>query len=321
VSAAGFTGTHAHVLLEAAAAAPAVSAAPGGPALLVLSAHNPRALRATAERLHSFLLAGPDHGHAEVCRTLAVGRDLHPVRFAAVVRDRDDLLAHLARAAAEGPVPAAARACVAPYLPVLTAERVAAVLARISCGGLEDRVRAHAAALGESADGSDASWGLAYALGWIDLLHAVGLEITGARLGGPYRDLVADVIMHRLTAEQACAAWGVSKYHQYGRNGSLTAPIPARIPGGWAISPIGPDEWSIHPSHPGDPSAAQPGGVPLNTADLDAVGWLSLLADQLAGGARLRLAALWARPREGLRRLPPNAFTCRSYWPDEYRWS
>jgi len=222
VSAAGFTGTCAHAVVEAApepesapgepasgsapvesapesapvepAPEPAPGPAPvgpdgprgswdGEPALLVLSAHTPTALRATAARLHAFLLARPDHCHTAVCRTLAVGRELRPVRHAAVVTDRETLLAQLAAAAAAA-----------------------------------------------------------------DPQRNVGVPTSVTRAAG--RPRAAPELRPGLAVEE-----------------------------------------------------------------------LQLVAEQLRGGARPRLAALWEHSGDGLYRLPPNAFDCRSYWPDEYRWS
>lgn len=104
VSAFGFTGTNAHVILEGPAPRPPASPAPadagGAAALLVVSAHNPAALAATARRLHGHLAARADWSLAAVCRTLAEGRDRWKLRAVTAVRDRAELLAALERTAA-----------------------------------------------------------------------------------------------------------------------------------------------------------------------------------------------------------------------------
>ncbi|MFX4292278.1 beta-ketoacyl synthase N-terminal-like domain-containing protein [Streptomyces bohaiensis] len=104
VSATGFTGTAAHVVMEAT---PLPGSAPperGGPALLLLSAHTPASLSATAERLRAHLLARGGWSRGAVCRTLAERRDHLAHRHAAVVHSDEELLAALDRAATAGPL-------------------------------------------------------------------------------------------------------------------------------------------------------------------------------------------------------------------------
>ncbi|MEP7052421.1 MAG: beta-ketoacyl synthase N-terminal-like domain-containing protein [Pseudomonadota bacterium] len=76
VSAFGFSGTNAHVVLEAApGVAQAISDAPPAPALLALSARNARALRELAQRYRDALAALPAHVSArEVCHSANAGR-------------------------------------------------------------------------------------------------------------------------------------------------------------------------------------------------------------------------------------------------------
>ncbi|MDG4765030.1 beta-ketoacyl synthase N-terminal-like domain-containing protein [Solwaraspora sp. WMMD406] len=117
VSAFGFTGINAHVILEgssptgparteAAALDPddaepvRAEAARAEAALLLVSAHTDEALAATAAALHQYLAERADWEVATVCRTLAHGRDHLPVRSAAVVADRSDVLDRLAALAA-----------------------------------------------------------------------------------------------------------------------------------------------------------------------------------------------------------------------------
>ncbi|HET9209476.1 MAG TPA: type I polyketide synthase, partial [Thermoanaerobaculia bacterium] len=83
VSSFGFGGANAHVVLEAAPAAPPVDLPEEpGPWLLPLSARAPEALRAAAQRLRE--LAGENGGPAphDLCRTAAVHRSHHDHRLA-----------------------------------------------------------------------------------------------------------------------------------------------------------------------------------------------------------------------------------------------
>ncbi|MGW0943108.1 amino acid adenylation domain-containing protein [Streptomyces sp. NPDC002623] len=95
VSAFGFGGTNAHVVLEQAPAAPP---APddAGPQLLVLSARTPSALEETTARLARHLEDRPGLTTADVAHTLSRGRVPFEHRRALVCRDREDALAVLA---------------------------------------------------------------------------------------------------------------------------------------------------------------------------------------------------------------------------------
>ncbi|MEU6540479.1 type I polyketide synthase [Streptomyces sp. NPDC047000] len=102
VSAFGFSGTNAHVVLEAAPDAPVAAASGTLPAVpWVVSARSGAALRAQAERLLAHVADRPELDTAEVAWSLVEGRSVFEHR--AVVRgaDREELLAGLA-AVAEG---------------------------------------------------------------------------------------------------------------------------------------------------------------------------------------------------------------------------
>jgi myxalamid-type polyketide synthase MxaE and MxaD len=97
VSAFGFAGTNAHVVLEEAppAAGPAL-AADAGPAVLPLAARGPEALAALAGRYAAFLReADPSYSAREICRAAALGRSALDYRLAVAGRDRADLAAKL----------------------------------------------------------------------------------------------------------------------------------------------------------------------------------------------------------------------------------
>ncbi|WP_053668413.1 type I polyketide synthase [Streptomyces sp. NRRL B-1140] len=79
VSALGFGGTNAHVLLEEAPAAP-VRPQPDQPLPVPISARSPEALYDVATRLRDELRARPGLGVADVHTTLALGRTHHPHR-------------------------------------------------------------------------------------------------------------------------------------------------------------------------------------------------------------------------------------------------
>jgi acyl transferase domain-containing protein/acyl-CoA synthetase (AMP-forming)/AMP-acid ligase II len=113
VSSFGFSGTNAHVLLEEAPAVapePVGGTEPAQPRLLVLSAHSPQALVATA-RAYADLLGGPQTGsHADadaepgaswsdIARTAALHRAHLPHRLAVVAATAEQAAASLAAVA------------------------------------------------------------------------------------------------------------------------------------------------------------------------------------------------------------------------------
>jgi len=101
ISAFGFSGTNAHVILEeyqpvaAEVAAPAVTAAPW-----LLSGRTAAALRAQATRLHDHLTAHPELAPLDVAGTLAVSRAALEHRVVITGDTRAELLARVAAVAA-----------------------------------------------------------------------------------------------------------------------------------------------------------------------------------------------------------------------------
>ncbi|WP_212735701.1 type I polyketide synthase [Herbidospora galbida] len=94
VSSFGISGTNAHVVLEEPEPATAPPSA-SGPVPVLLSAHDPEALRAQARLLHDHLAADPGLDLAATARTLATGRAALGHRAAVVTDDRAEALAAL----------------------------------------------------------------------------------------------------------------------------------------------------------------------------------------------------------------------------------
>jgi acyl transferase domain-containing protein/thioesterase domain-containing protein/SAM-dependent methyltransferase/acyl carrier protein len=104
VSAFGFGGTNAHVVLEGPPETPAAANATAGPFLLPLSAQSPSALRMLAEAWAGHLRELDPPAVADLCYTAAVRRSHHDVRLAvqgASGAELADLLAAFCRG--EGP--------------------------------------------------------------------------------------------------------------------------------------------------------------------------------------------------------------------------
>ncbi len=101
VSAFGFSGTNAHVVLESVDEAAMVQPhPPQTPIVIPISARTPEALLALRDRLATWLDANPSVSLADVARTLACGRAHHPVREAFCVRTLAELRAKLGAPAA-----------------------------------------------------------------------------------------------------------------------------------------------------------------------------------------------------------------------------
>nr|AXM42948.1 type 1 polyketide synthase [Myxococcus fulvus] len=113
VSAFGFGGTNAHIVLEEAPATPRREVAPvaeGRPELLVLSARAPESLRESVERLHAMLV---DEAHADgaavrdVCYSAGCRRSHHEHRLAVVADSRSGLARTLKSFLEEAAAPSA----------------------------------------------------------------------------------------------------------------------------------------------------------------------------------------------------------------------
>lgn len=114
VSSYGFSGTNAHIVVEA----PPAAAARSGPqrpgtqeSLFVLSASEPNALSATASRVADWLIsAGAETDLADIARTLACHRTHRASRLAVIAGTRQDLVAGLRATAAAEAHPGVVRA-------------------------------------------------------------------------------------------------------------------------------------------------------------------------------------------------------------------
>ena len=105
VSAFGFGGTNAHVILEEAPSIEPREIVTPSYFVLPISARSEAALRALARRMHH-ALAGADAAHAaDACLTAAVGRTHHAYRDVVVARTVDELVAGLHAAAMRAPSP------------------------------------------------------------------------------------------------------------------------------------------------------------------------------------------------------------------------
>jgi acyl transferase domain-containing protein len=324
VSGFGFTGTLAHVLVEAAPRVPRPAPSQSvGPDLLVVSAHSVEALKSSARRLHDHLLhAREEWTINEVCMTLALGRDLQAVRHAAVVRGKEELLAQLLQAA-EGqsthaaPPPAAFTAWSWGHPSESQLQTALRQYGEPTWSGLRQRILQHARALNLGAGGEISwaatssiapaqhdAWAFALALAWVEMLRESGVSLSSVTLEGPSRHLLAEAAAGTCTAEQACTRWRAGERAPESGPSSL---------GRWRVA-LSSREWTL--MLPGVPK-----GEALRALELGAGTWLAFVVDQVARGTRLQLAALWPSRAEPLRRLPPNAFVGRHYWPENNIWS
>jgi acyl transferase domain-containing protein len=105
VSAFGFSGTNAHIVIEASAPTPAM---PDEPGLLLITARTPTALRTLAGRYADLVERATETPIVDVCATANVGRARLEHRVALAATERGQLVDRL-RMLANGELPAGAR--------------------------------------------------------------------------------------------------------------------------------------------------------------------------------------------------------------------
>jgi polyketide synthase 12 len=185
ISAFGWSGTNAHVIIEQAPAAEEQEPAPGHDwQLLTLSAGGEAGLRALAARLADHLESTPDAPLADVAHTVRTGRSALPLRRSLVVRDAADAIAQLRADDGERAHTPGAKQSVGL---VLTGDTDPA-----SVAGLADTEPAFRAALDEC--GTPSVFATEYALG--SLLAAAGVQINavfGTGVGAVAAECVAGV--------------------------------------------------------------------------------------------------------------------------------
>ncbi|NJK62724.1 MAG: SDR family NAD(P)-dependent oxidoreductase [Synechococcaceae cyanobacterium SM2_3_1] len=105
ISAFGFSGTNAHVILEEAPSGPIPGQAPQPCQLLPLSAPTPAALQDRVQQYVKILQADPEATLADLCYSSQVGRSHWPLRLAVVCHSPADLREQLQRVLTRHPGP------------------------------------------------------------------------------------------------------------------------------------------------------------------------------------------------------------------------
>ncbi len=304
VSGFGMNGINAHVVAESAP--PPTPPTPSGTAdtatLLVLSAHNERALRATAQRLLTDLQGRADWQAHTVCRTLMEGRDHLKFRFAQPAQGRDEVLQALQRMTGPRALPTPAGAGLHLSLPGTAPASVA------SSTPLWTQMQSHAQALAIAADAPPQSQdathasALAWSLACLDMLDGLGITLHACSAGGPYRHTLLQRVCGKLTSAQVCERWRE-------RLPDDLAPPSA----GWQIKVTGPHTTARRQGAEQTPTHFTP--TPHDDAP-----WTELLAARYEAGDTLQWSAWWG-PRGPLMRLPGPVLTGRRHWPEAFRWS
>lgn len=303
VSGFGMNGINAHVVLESAPPAPPQPPPDMPPRwdLLVLSAHNERALRAVAQRLHTDLQGRHDWQVQTVCRTLMEGRDHLRFRFAQTVEGRDDLLAALQHMADRRAAP---RSAPTPgiHLSLLGTAASPSEATNVVWAQMQAHLLAMAPALDppETRDAAQTR-ALAWALACLDTLQSLGIPMDACTTAGPYRNTLLQRWCGRITSAQACMRL------------RERAPDMERPATDWHVSIS--DQQTTARRHG---KAAQP--LAMFTPALHDKPWIDLMATRHEAGDKLCWSA-WFGPAGRLMRLPGPVLTGRRFWPEEFRWS
>ncbi|HEY8981167.1 MAG TPA: beta-ketoacyl synthase N-terminal-like domain-containing protein [Streptomyces sp.] len=187
VSATGFTGTAAHLVMEAVPEPDGTTLPePTGPALLVLSGHTPQALAAGARRLRAHLGDRADWTYTSVCRTLAERREHLAHRHAAVVHDNARLLEELDRVTGD------------------TQEGAGTGRVFLDLRATEDPHPPAFPALAEHLHGDDTT---GRSLAWLSLLRATGVPVAGAVLDLSHATVLAPAVTGSPDAGAVPAGW------------------------------------------------------------------------------------------------------------------
>jgi 3-oxoacyl-[acyl-carrier-protein] synthase II len=323
VSGFGFTGTNVHVLIEEAPASRQVTPTGGAgqPELFVLSAHNRRSLCMTAARLHDYLSLRSGWTHAEVCRTLAVGRELLGARHACVVSGRDELLATLNTLSSlnrEEPGSGSLPQGVSLFAAEQDREALGASLALCNqpgFAGLRRQVLRFAAIRKLINPGDDMipdataltpenvqEWSFLLTLAWIQELRELNFSIVQAQVEDQYDSQICEVLVGTTQPEKACTERvpGLSRTET-----ALNQHKRTRESGNlWRLT--------VQP---------QPQAATLSLPGLNRAKWLEFLAHQVSVGTAVQLSRVWNEREEAFLRLPANAWISRRFWPEHNIWS
>uniref|UniRef100_UPI0030C78095 SDR family NAD(P)-dependent oxidoreductase n=1 Tax=Streptomyces bohaiensis TaxID=1431344 RepID=UPI0030C78095 len=352
VSSFGWSGTNAHLVVEAAPAegdtGPAETDRAAAPDwhLLTVSGHTAEATAANARALADHLDAHPGLDLADVAHTLSVGRARFPYRRSLVCRDLPGAAAALraaapARAARETPV---RHTLVLPGtgLPPETAEtlRAAHPAFRDAWDACVDAARAEGAA-DPAADPALRAFAAEYA--GTALLRAAGVDLPGTILAAGTGELAAACAADALALTDAVALLAApddtARAQRAAAAGYRAPRVTVRSLADGEVVPVAdPEHWrrAARPSHdsPGTGSALAaadaplltlaagpvtglPGEIPLLALPEDgdaARSWLTVLGGLWDDGLTVDLAL--SRPR-GARvlRLPTYAFQRADHWP------
>jgi 3-oxoacyl-[acyl-carrier-protein] synthase II len=312
----GMNGINGHAILEGIPKRQKTAAAPTSrSALLVMSAHNEAALKASAHRLRQYLLASGQWDYRIVCNTLIQGREQHKFRDAEVIQNREQLLGALAKISIRTQPAEQISNQLGVFLSLTNLNDIKLRNAATEdnqgrFSALDALVLKYAEKMGiapadtvlSEEGGVPSGAGLTWILGWLELLRALKIEVVGCTIDQPEYRAVLDLLSGHLHADQICAQWQTNTL----ANGSASYT-------GWDLS----NQAAITTLQRYSGSRAMP---PIKLASLDEYGWLSLVAEQYCKGANLDLPSLLASSTPAMMRLPGPVLTGKHYWPEIFKW-